>query len=263
MNNTAKNIIDIVLALVAYAAVQILVMAAFRAFLGDKLSPALLLVLPMTVAAVLTIALFVAVKWTPVSRRYVATRPWASLAWVAVAAVGVSAASSILLDVLGLDLPEEYARQFTVIMSHDYGYLAIGLLVPVAEEFLFRGAVLRCMLNLSGERLHWVAIALSAVVFGAMHGNAAQGLNAFAVGLLLGWMYWRTRSVVPGIVLHWVNNTVAYAAFVLIPGSADKSIVDLAGGGRRAVVVLTICALCVLIPALYQLSMRLGKQRVR
>lgn len=261
MSKTTKNIVDMVLAIIAFAAIQIVVTAAFQVLLSDKLAPAPLLVLPMTVAAALTIALFVLVRWTPLSRRYIKTRPWASLFWVAIAGLGMAALSDVMLEVLHLDLPPEYAQQFATIMSHDYGYLAVGLLVPVAEEFIFRGAVLRCLISVSGERLHWVAIALSAVIFAVLHGNMAQGVNAFVVGLLLGWMYWRTRSVVPGIVLHWVNNTVAYAAFVLMPGSADMSIVDMAGGGTRAVVVLTFCALCVLVPALYQLSFRLKKAR--
>ena len=45
---------------------------------------------------------------------------------------------------------------------------------------------------------------ISAAIFGLAHANVAQFVNALLLGLLLGWMYYRTKSLVPGILLQLV-----------------------------------------------------------
>lgn len=63
--------------------------------------------------------------------------------------------------------------------------LAYGILVPVAEESLFRGIVYRFFqsrFNGSAKR-HTVAILLTSLVFALYHGNLTQGLYAFLLGL--------------------------------------------------------------------------------
>ena len=87
--------------------------------------------------------------------------------------------------------------------------------------------------------------------------NPAQMPHAFLVGLLLGWMYYRTASIVPGVVYHWVNNTVAYVMYNLYP-DPDMTLVDLFGN-QRAVLMALVFSLCIFLPALFQLNMRLKK----
>ena len=125
---------------------------------------------------------------------------------------------------------------------------------------LYRGAILRKLLELFHSRMYWWAIVLSALLFGVVHGNMAQGLHAFLLGLLLGWMYWRTNSIVPGIVLHWINNTVAFVLYNLIPGAEDARLVDIFGGDQRSVYLALAFSLCIFLPSLYQLTIRLKKE---
>ena len=138
--------------------------------------------------------------------------------------------------------------------------MAIGILGPLAEEIVFRGAILRTLLKLFGSK-PWIAIAISAAVFGLVHGNSAQFLHAFLLGFLLGWMFYRTGSIVPGVVLHWVNNTIVYVMANLMPGFEDASLSQLSNGRPIVIALYIVFSLCILMPALVQLNMRMGENR--
>ena len=88
------------------------------------------------------------------------------------------------------------------------------------------------LLGLMSKKNHWVAIMISAAIFGLAHANVAQFVNALLLGLLLGWMYYRTKSLVPGILLHWVNNTMAYVLSNIMPQS-DGKLIDLFYGDEK------------------------------
>ncbi|MBX3610839.1 MAG: CPBP family intramembrane metalloprotease [Hydrogenophaga sp.] len=96
------------------------------------------------------------------------------------------------------------AQAFDHMAADDLATLiATGMLAPVLEEMLFRGVLLRGFL----ERYpRWPAIATSALFFGVMHLNIYQFVLAFWLGLLLGWLYERTRSLMPSIALHAAVN---------------------------------------------------------
>ena len=87
--------------------------------------------------------------------------------------------------------------------------------------------------------------------------NPAQMPHAFLIGLLLGWMYYRTDSIVPGVVYHWVNNTVAYVMYNLYP-NPDLTLVELFGTEQKVLMALG-CSLLIFLPSLFQLNQRLNK----
>jgi uncharacterized protein len=78
------------------------------------------------------------------------------------------------------------------------------VLAPILEELLFRGVLLRAFLR---HHPRWAAISYSALLFGAAHMNVYQFLLAFLLGLLLGWLYERSQSLLPCIALHAALNT--------------------------------------------------------
>ncbi len=86
---------------------------------------------------------------------------------------------------------------------------ALAAAPAVCEELLFRGYLLRALLAATSERN---SIVISAVLFGAFHVLATDALAAERLlpstflGLILGWVAWRTRSVVPGMLLHACHN---------------------------------------------------------
>ena len=217
------------------------------------------LVLISVIGSVLTIALFVWRKWVVLSRTYLRSNPWFTLLWVVFLGLGSILPLQWIYEQLNISLSMEMEEMFKSIMGNRWGYLALGILAPLAEEMVFRGAILRTLLNYFNGRMYWVPIIVSALLFGLVHGNMAQLLNAFLIGILLGWMYYRTESIVPGIVLHWVNNTVAYTMYKLMPQMNDGKLIDFFHGNNRLMYMGLACSLLVFIPSLYQLYIRLRK----
>ena len=69
-------------------------------------------------------------------------------------------------------------------------------------------------------------------------------------------MYYRTRSLVPGLVVHFVNNSVAFIICRLMPGMEDARLIDLLQGNHVQEVLYVGFSLLVFLPALYQLHSR-------
>jgi hypothetical protein len=86
--------------------------------------------------------------------------------------------------------------------------LVIGV-VPILEEYLFRGLILRGLLTHCRPR---TAVLISALLFATTHGNLRQFILAMVIGFVFGWWYVRTRSVGPGIIGHAAFNAVAWTA---------------------------------------------------
>jgi membrane protease YdiL (CAAX protease family) len=84
--------------------------------------------------------------------------------------------------------------------------LLLVVLAPIGEEFLFRGIMLRGLL----ERMRpWRAVWLTTLFFAVMHLNPWQVPAAVGFGLLCGWVFLRTRSLSLCILLHLLNNAAA------------------------------------------------------
>ncbi len=81
--------------------------------------------------------------------------------------------------------------------------LALVVVAPVTEELLFRGLILRGFLRNYSVRKSIIA---SALLFGALHLNPWQFVPATVIGLWLGWVYVKTRSLLPCIFAHALNN---------------------------------------------------------
>lgn len=204
-------------------------------------------IITLVLSNLLVMALFIWKKWTLVSPNWMLTRPWMTLSWTAVATLGMLIPFSWLTEHMP-ELPNLIEATLDRVLSNYWGYVAIGILAPLAEEIVFRGAILRTLLT---RFRPWTAIAISALIFSIIHLNPAQMPYAFVAGMLLGWLYWRTGSIVPGIVYHWINNSLAYIVYRLY-GSSDPSLTDIFGSERQALIAVG-CSLLILLPALYQL----------
>ena len=228
---------------------------------GSGTTDGLVVVLWTIASSLLTILIFALCRWSPFSRSYLRTHPWLSLLWVVLLACGTIIPSEWLLEQLNIQMPEGTEKMFEDIMGRPEGYIVIGILAPIAEEMVFRGAILRSLLRAFSPQMHWLAIILSALLFGVAHLNLPQGCHAFVIGLLLGWLYYRTNSIVPCVVFHWVNNTVAYVMFNLLPQAGDGKLIDLFHGNQRMMMYSIGFSLCILLPSLFQLALRLRKDK--
>ena len=79
----------------------------------------------------------------------------------------------------------------------------VGLLAPLAEELVFRGVIFP---RLRGLYRGVVPAVFSAVLFGAFHGNLAQGIYAFCLGFVFAWGYEKTGRFGAAIALHIAAN---------------------------------------------------------
>jgi membrane protease YdiL (CAAX protease family) len=204
-------------------------------------------------AGVVTIAVFLAAKWAVVSRHWIRTRPWAVLFWCVIATLGSLIPSSWLQELMP-ELPNTAEKAFDLVLKDRWGYFIVGLLAPLSEELVFRGAILRELLK--WKENPWIGIIISAMLFSLVHMNPVQMPHAFLVGILLGWLYYRTDSIIPGVIWHWVNNTVAYVMYNLT--NPDETLLEYFGSQQRVLMAVGF-SLMIFLPALYQLNQRLSK----
>ncbi|MBU0601072.1 MAG: CPBP family intramembrane metalloprotease [Gammaproteobacteria bacterium] len=94
-------------------------------------------------------------------------------------------------------------------------FVMVCVLAPVVEEMLFRGVILRSFLH---QYPRGFAIAASSVLFGLAHMNVYQFTVALVLGVSAGWLYERTRSLWPCIVLHAAYNSASFWTSLLATG---------------------------------------------
>lgn len=134
-------------------------------------------------------------------------RPWTILLLTVIAVFFFILPEVELIE--RLDLPNNLGDDLDDVGGTFLGLISIGVLGPIAEELLFRGAVLGSLLEWRPIRsMPWMAILLSAALFGLVHMNPAQMPVAIAIGLLYGWLVYRTGSLLPGIIGHIFNNSL-------------------------------------------------------
>lgn len=82
--------------------------------------------------------------------------------------------------------------------------LEVSIIGPMVEELLFRGLVFHFVERDTGKE--GVAIFISALLFGIWHGIFVQGVYTFLIGLVLGYLYAKTRKLIWPFLVHLVNN---------------------------------------------------------
>ena len=119
------------------------------------------------------------------------------------------AAVSIAIEPLVNAFPEHWFERLNAAIGRGgWAILMTVVLAPVFEEMLFRGLILESMRRKWGAS---AAIVVSAALFGLVHAPILpQMLNAFVMGVILGYIYVLTDSLLSVIVIHAVNNGLAY-----------------------------------------------------
>ncbi len=178
------------------------------------------------------------------------------LALCAVLVVLGTLAVSYCGDALTEQLPEmpafleEALKSLTTGDNLVINFIMVSIFAPFFEEWLCRGMVLRGLLANKMKPV-W-AIVVSAVFFGFIHFNPWQAIPAFLIGLLLGYVYYKTGSLKLTMLMHFANNTMALVL------SNQNGLEDVEGWGD----ILTgpqywiIFAGCVLLTALIILAFK-------
>lgn len=84
--------------------------------------------------------------------------------------------------------------------------ILVSIVAPIFEEIIFRGIILEQL-----DRRYGMikAIIVSSLLFGIVHLNIHQGVNAFFIGIVAGFIYIKTNSLLLSMFLHFVNNSLA------------------------------------------------------
>ena len=154
--------------------------------------------------------------------------------------VGLGLAAIVLSDLLSQAfgfMPVLMEDSFSQMESGWAGVLVIAVFGPILEEMLFRGGVTEELLKKfpAGK-----ALLYSALIFGVFHLNPAQIVPASLVGLLLGWLYYKTRSLIPCIIVHILNNGLSVALSRMFPDADSLS--DILGWQLYAASILLAVA---------------------
>ena len=89
-----------------------------------------------------------------------------------------------------------------------------SLITPVVEEVYFRGMIQRGLNNEYNKP--YMAIIISSVLFGLIHMIPLQIVAAAFMGMALGWIYYKTKSLWFVIIIHAVNNALAFGAMQMM-----------------------------------------------
>lgn len=148
-----------------------------------------------------------------------------------------------VLVILGLntlmefvDLTDNNAQNVSMLLGNPMGILALIFVAPVVEELVFRESTIGRMLR--GGLSPWTAIIFSSLLFGVVHANPAQIPFASLMGILLGYLYYRTGTLALPLFLHVLNNTLA-VLLVLICGE-DASLLGMFGNDVIAILAASV-----------------------
>ncbi len=120
--------------------------------------------------------------------------------------MGSGSLFAILLKLLGY----KYTIGSDVVFSN-VGVLVLeiitGAIFPaIFEEMNYRGMGMQMLSNVKSDRK---VILLTALLFGLGHQNVAQTGYAFVAGLVIGYIAVKTKSIFPGMIIHFINNALS------------------------------------------------------
>lgn len=127
--------------------------------------------------------------------------------------------------------------------------LCTGLLIPLAEELIFRGLIFG---RLRREMKFFPAAVLSAAYFGIFHGNLPQGIYALCLGLILAMIYEWSGSVMSAWAFHAAANLLSVFLMAAHAG-------EWAGGRPAARLLFALAGGMILMASLYKMR-EVGKR---
>lgn len=118
-------------------------------------------------------------------------------------------AGAIAIGCLGQALGIEDKQEDTIhaLANNPIGVLTIVLIGPLSEEIIFRHGMLGGMLRRGVNP--WITILVSSLLFGIIHWNPIQILFASVLGVMLGILYTKSKSILPSLLYHIINNSIS------------------------------------------------------
>ncbi len=86
-------------------------------------------------------------------------------------------------------------------------FIAVAIIAPLGEELLFRGFLQKILEKQWKDVTR--AVLITALIFAVIHMNPYWFAQIYILGIILGFLSWKTNSVIPPLILHGMNNTTA------------------------------------------------------
>ena len=188
-----------------------LLIVALVYFVGQMMQTRLALGLVILQVALIGVPVLLMTGFLTTSYRRTLRLRWPPASYVVMAVALAAAIHPLLVEAnywLSREMVGQKAFQKAIaarLSGLDYGtiVLLLAVLPAIFEELAFRGFILS---GLRRRHPPMGAILISAILFGAFHLNPYQFPNAVALGVVLGMLALGSRSILPGIVFHFMNN---------------------------------------------------------
>ena len=139
-----------------------------------------------------------------------------------------SAMFALNIFVQWFPLENNMSDTFLGLSRNAVGIMGLAFFGPLLEEVLFRGAIQGALMRYFGRP--WPAIVVAALVFGVFHMNPVQIVYATLLGIVLGWIYYRTGSLLSVIVGHVLNNSLAVVTTVAFGATEEQAVANSTAG---------------------------------
>ena len=153
-------------------------------------------------------------------------------------AFGICGMFAVELLSSGVEIPNMLEEQFKQLAKTTSGFLAVCIIGPVMEEIMMRRVILKEMEKVTKSM--WAGILISSAVFAVLHINPIQVVFAMPAGIILGWLYCKTGSLLVPIGLHILNNTISFITLRICP-DCELNIKDTLG--TVLFIILTLIAI--------------------
>jgi membrane protease YdiL (CAAX protease family) len=119
----------------------------------------------------------------------------------------------LLIRITGKTIQGDVFEQLAQIKWSVWLWIGGAVAAPIVEEVFFRGFVFG---GLKGHMdWKWAAL-ISSLLFGLMHGDLTAVLPASVIGFCFAFLYHKSHSIWPGIIIHVVNNAMAFLVITML-----------------------------------------------
>jgi membrane protease YdiL (CAAX protease family) len=101
-----------------------------------------------------------------------------------------------------------------------FAILAVAVVPAIVEELYFRASLQKIMMDWSGKPL--VAIVITAILFSAFHFSYFGFLSRVSLGIVLGLIYYYTKTIWLPILMHFINNAIGVSALYAVRNNPKK-----------------------------------------
>ncbi|MEA1959525.1 MAG: type II CAAX endopeptidase family protein [Chloroflexota bacterium] len=173
--------------------------------------------IPLYAAMVFAVWLFSVRKyrcgWRPLGFGLIDAKGMALGATVVLACLAIGVLYDLLLKGIGVESPSALSPDF---VGTWYNWAMIGVfavvVAPLAEETFFRGFIFQGLRKRFGYG--W-GVFISALLFSLAHLQPGALVPIFFLGLMLAWLYAKTKSIWPCIFAHFVYNSLALTFMII------------------------------------------------